>query len=62
MLGAHEHDVLEKVGKSGPPELLIARANVVPRVDRDNRCGVVLVQNDLEAVGQLVLLELDTWD
>jgi hypothetical protein len=60
VLRAHEHYVLEQVGKSGSAYLLVARPDVIPCVNRDDRGRVILVENDLETVRELVLLELDT--
>ena len=45
--------VLEQVRKTGTPELLAGRAGVVPDVHRYHRHGVVLVQDDRQAVRQL---------
>src|SRR5678816_1690766 len=59
MLGPHEHDVLEEVCKSGSACLLVTGTDLVPRVDRDDWRGVVLVKNYLEAVRKRVFLELD---
>lgn len=52
VLRAHEHQVLEQVGEAGPPRLLISGSHVVPDVHADDGQRVVLVQDDLEAVGQ----------
>ena len=52
VLGALEHKVLEQVGKAGPPLLFVLGADVVPDVNGDHRQRVVLVQDDVEAVGQ----------
>jgi hypothetical protein len=59
MLGPHEHDVLEEMGKPGASRFLVAGSYLVPRVDCDDRSGMILVENYLEAVRKCVLLELD---
>ena len=53
--GAHEHQVLEQVGKSRSPGYLVLAAHVVPEIDRRHRQPVVLVQDHGQAVGQLIL-------
>jgi hypothetical protein len=59
VLGALEHHVLEEVGEAALARDLVAAADVVPDVDGDQRGGAVLVKDHLEAVGELVALELD---
>ena len=59
VLRALEEHVLEQVSEAAPPRHLVAGADVVPDVDRDQRDAVVLVEDDLETVVELVALELD---
>ena len=49
---AHEHEVLEEMREPGPPGLLARRADVIPDVHRDQRHGVILVEDDVQPVGQ----------
>jgi hypothetical protein len=53
VLAALEHHVLEQVGEAGPARLLVLAADVVPHADADDRDGVVLVDEDIQAVGEL---------
>ena len=62
VLRALEHHVLEEMGEAGAPRLLVLRADVVPLVDVHDRELAVDVQDDLQAVRQGVLLELDVWN
>ena len=62
MLRAHEHDVFEQMCEAGAAYQLVARADVIPGVDGNDRRGVIFVKNYLEAVRQFVLLELDPRD
>ena len=50
--GALEHHVFEEVGKAGSAYFLILGADMVPDVDRHQRNRVVLVEYDIEAVGE----------
>ena len=59
MLRAGEHHVLEQVGESASARRLVGGADVVPDVHRHLGQAVVLAQDHRQAVGQLVLLELD---
>ena len=54
--------MLEEVREPRPPRLLVLRADVVPLVDVHDRELAVDVQDDLQAVRQGVLLELDLGD
>ena len=51
--------MLEQVGQSGAPRLLVLGADVVPQVDVGHGKLGVGMQNDLKAVGQAVLLKID---
>jgi len=57
VLRSLEHHVFEQVGKTGLARPLVLRADVVPDVDGHDWGGTVLVQDDLQPVGQLVLFE-----
>ena len=57
MLGAFEHQVLEQVRKAGAPGPLVLGADVVPDVDRHDRHVMILVDDDVEAVGERALGE-----
>ena len=54
VLGSLEHQVLEEVGEPGRAGALVLRSDVVPEVDGHNRTVVILVQDDVEAVGERV--------
>ncbi len=58
VLRALEHHVLEEVGKAGAAGLLVLRADVVPQVDVYGGQLVIFMEDDLEAVRERVLLEL----
>src|SRR5579885_2537215 len=62
MLRAQEHHVLEQVGKPGLAGLLVLRADVVVDIDRDHGRLVVLMEQDVQAVGQRVTLDLQGRD
>ena len=47
---ALEHEVLEQVREAGPAGLLVARADDVPEVDRDDRRQVVRRDDHAQAV------------
>jgi hypothetical protein len=49
--------VLEEVREAGATGLLVRRADVIPEVDGHPRQPLVLAEDDIEAVGQRVLLE-----
>ena len=51
--------MLEEVGETAAARRLVGGADVVPDVDGDLREAVVLAEDHGQAVGQLVLLELD---
>ena len=57
VLRALEHHVLEQVREAALARHLVARADVVPDVDRDQRHGRIRRQDHLEAVRQPVALE-----
>jgi hypothetical protein len=50
--GALEHEVFEQVRKPGAAGPLMARPDVVPHADGGHRDVVILVDDDLEAVGE----------
>ena len=54
--------MLEEVREAGAARPLVLRADVEPLVDVDDRQLAVDVQDDLQAVRQRVLLELDLRD
>ena len=51
--------MLEQVGEAGAPGRLVARADLVPDVDRDLRHAVILVEDTSRPFGERVLLERD---
>ena len=57
MLGSLEHQVLEQVREPGHAGALVLRPDVVPDVDRDDRHVMVLVDDDVEAIGERSLGE-----
>src|SRR5256885_1059094 len=57
--GREEEQVLEQVRKAAPPRHLVGGADVVPDVDGHLGQAVVLAEDHRQAVGELVLLELD---
>src|SRR4051812_18957744 len=52
VLRAFEHQVLEQVREAGPAGFLTGRSNVVPDVHGNQRHGMVLVQDHVQAVRQ----------
>ena len=50
--GPHEHEVFEQVCEPCAPGLLARRPDVVPDVHGQERHRVILVQDDVESVGQ----------
>jgi hypothetical protein len=58
VLGTLEHDVLEQVGEAVPSGALVLGADVVDHLQVDDRYGVVLVQQDAQAVAEPVLADL----
>src|SRR2546427_4522908 len=54
-----KHHVLEEVREPGATGTLVARADLVPHIDRDDGRRVVLGVDDAQAVGQRELLERD---
>ena len=54
--------MLEEVGEAGPAGLLVLRADLVPQVHADERGGVVLVKDHVQAVGQGESLDLEVGD
>ena len=59
MLRPFEHHVLEQVREAGPSRSLLDRSHVIPDVHRHDGQLVILVQQDLEPVGELVALIFD---
>ena len=59
VLRSLEHQVLEEVREAGVARPLVLRSDVIPEVHGDDRAGVVLVQQHVEAVGERVLREPD---
>ena len=57
MLRPLEHQVLEQVREAGVARLLVLRPDVIPEVHRDDRAGVVFVQQHVESVAERVLGE-----
>ncbi len=51
---AGEHHVLEQVREAGASRHLVFRADVIPHVDRDSRCGVILREDHGETVWEFV--------
>ena len=59
VLAALEHHVLEQVREAGLAPLLVLAADVVPEVDRHDRCGPIRRDHDAQAVRQPMALEAD---
>jgi hypothetical protein len=57
MLGALEHQVLEQVREAGAPWPLMARADQIEHLDRDDRQGVIFTQKYGEPIVELILLD-----
>ena len=57
MLRSLEHQVLEQMREAGVARPLVLRADVIPEVHGDDRARVVLVEEDVESVGERVLRE-----
>src|SRR5436189_148940 len=58
VLAAVEEEVLEQMREARLPALLVARADVIPEIDRDDRHAVVLVHEQREPVVEHELLML----
>jgi hypothetical protein len=60
VLGAFKHHVFEEMGKAGTTRALVQRADVIPKVDGDQREAVIFMHDDDETVGhrELFVLEL----
>ena len=54
-----KHHVFKEMGKSRPANLFVLGTHVVPDVDCHQGDGVVLVKDDVEAVGEGELLKRD---
>ena len=54
VLRALEHQVLEQVREAGVAGALVLRTDVIPEIDRDDRAGVILVEQDVQSVVQRV--------
>ncbi len=50
VFGAFEHQVLEEMGKPGPPRHLILGSDVIPDVDRHDRAVAVLVHQHVQTI------------
>ena len=57
VLRAGEEHVLEQMREAGAAGAFVLRADVIPEVDGHQRRGVVLVEDDAEAVGEFVVGE-----
>src|SRR5580693_6742422 len=55
ILGAFEHEVLEKMRESGAIFRLDAEADVVVNGNHDERCGGIAREGHFQAVGQFVI-------
>jgi hypothetical protein len=55
MLGALEHQVLEQVRQPGPAGRFVLRPDVVPEVHRHQRLVSILMDDDVETVGESVV-------
>ena len=56
---ALEHDMLEQVREAGLAGDLVLGADVVPEVDRHDRCEMILRHDDPQAVGETLVTERD---
>jgi hypothetical protein len=52
MFRPFEHQVLEQVREPGATDALVLRADVIPEIDRHDRHTTILVDDDIEAVGE----------
>ena len=52
VLAAAEHQVFEQVSKTGLSRSFVFRAYVVPGIDGNDRCFVILVYEHGETIGQ----------
>jgi hypothetical protein len=59
MLRSLEHQVLEEVREPGMAWTFVLGSDVIPEVHRNDRARVVLVQQNIKAIGQRVLAERD---
>jgi hypothetical protein len=57
VLRALKHHVFEEVCETGAPLVFVRRSDVVPQIDCHDRQTAVLTQDDVEPIGELVLLE-----
>jgi hypothetical protein len=59
MLRSLEEQVLEEMCEAGAPSSLVLGADVVHEVDRDDRCGSILVKDDPQTIVEQAFLELE---
>jgi hypothetical protein len=52
VLGALEHEVLEEVREAGATRPLVLGSDVIPKVYRHDRYVAVLMDDDIQAVGE----------
>ena len=52
VLGALEHEVLEEVREAGATRPLVLGSDVVPEVHRHDRDVAILMDDDIQAVGE----------
>ena len=57
---AAEHEVLEQVGEAGAAGLLVLRADVIPDLEIGDGARTVFGQDDVEAVGQGLAVDLES--
>ncbi len=57
--GSLEHQMLEEMRETGTAGLLVDRTDLEPGLIGDDRNGVVLDHDDLEAIGERALVELE---
>jgi hypothetical protein len=57
MLRSLEHQMLEQMREAGVPRPFVFGSNVIPEIDGDDRAGMVLMDQDIEAIRQCVLAE-----
>ena len=62
ILRSLKHHVFEQVGKSGPAFTLVTRAYVVINCDRNDRNGMIFIQNNAQAVIQTELFYGCMWN
>ena len=52
VLGALEHEVLKEMRETGATRPLVLRSDVIPEVHRHDRDVAILMDDDIQAIGE----------